>query len=285
MLLYSREKGTGKSVFCDIARRLFGEENTATQNNVDKLTGRFNSVALTSRLVISEELNPRAESPQSNALKTYITDRHILAERKGREPERIALVSSFLFTTNHLPVWIEAGERRYYIVDTCHDGHASWPKTKEFTQLVAQIRAALADDQTVATLYRYLLNKPLGADFDARTLNVKEHATEIMKRLQTADRQVNIDQLEERLNEAGRTVVTQTELTTYIVRQFKVSGNSTRHLMFELGWTSYNVKWGGADYSRVIWAKKGYTITGGNVIDPEGKVEAVCDYFAMKDHL
>ena len=31
LLLYSRQKGTGKSTFCEIARKLFGDENTATQ--------------------------------------------------------------------------------------------------------------------------------------------------------------------------------------------------------------------------------------------------------------
>lgn len=71
LLLYSKEKGTGKSTFCDLARTLFGPENTATQNNVDKLTSRFNSFALTNRLIISEELNLRPDSNQSNALKTY----------------------------------------------------------------------------------------------------------------------------------------------------------------------------------------------------------------------
>ena len=124
-MLYSREKGTGKSTFCEIARELFGAHNTATQNNVDKLTNRFNSVALTSRPVISEEVNLRSESTSSITLKTFITDSHVLAERKGREPDRIRLVSSFTFTTNHLPVWIEQGERRFLIIDTGHDGHSA----------------------------------------------------------------------------------------------------------------------------------------------------------------
>jgi len=69
LLLYSKEKGTGKSTFCDLARSLFGPENTATQNNVDKLTSRFNGLPLTSRLVISEEVSLRPDSTQSNALK------------------------------------------------------------------------------------------------------------------------------------------------------------------------------------------------------------------------
>lgn len=280
LMLYSREKGTGKSTFCDIARRLFGEENTATQNNVDKLTSRFNVAALTSRLVISEEVHLNPDSASSNALKTYITDRFILAERKGREPERIPLISSFILTTNHLPVWIEAGERRYYIVEASHDGHALGSKAKEFSELVGKVREALDDDQAVAQLYASLLRRRLNENFSAKTLNVREQATDVMKRLQAADRQVNVDQLEEKLNREARKVVTQTEVKDYITREFKVSGNSTRHLMLELEWMPYKVKWGGIDYARVIWAKKGYTIVDGNLIDPDGNVEAVCDYLS-----
>lgn len=52
-----------------------------TQNNVDKLTGRFNATVLTRKLVICEELNLRQDSPQGNALKTYLTERQIMTER------------------------------------------------------------------------------------------------------------------------------------------------------------------------------------------------------------
>ncbi len=283
VLLYSRRKGTGKSTFCDIARALFGAENTATQNNVDKLTSRFNSVALTSRLVISEELNLHPESSQSNALKTFITDRHILAERKGREPVRIPLISSFLFTTNHRPVWIEAGERRYYIVETEHEGHAAGPKGQEFAELVGKVTEALKDDRSVGQLYSSLMNRKLAVGFDAKTLNVREHATEIMRRLQAADRHVNVDQLEEKLNRENRIVVTQSEVKGYVVREFKVSGNATSHLLGDLEWSPYRVKWGGVDYARVIWAKAGYTIVDGEIVAPDGTVQAVCDYLALKD--
>jgi hypothetical protein len=36
-----------------------------------------------------------------------------LAEQKGREAERVDQYCCFLVTTNHLPLWIEADERRY----------------------------------------------------------------------------------------------------------------------------------------------------------------------------
>jgi phage/plasmid-associated DNA primase len=54
--LYSDRKGTGKSSLAAVATALFGPANTATQNNVDKLTGRFNMSLLLSKFVVSEEV-------------------------------------------------------------------------------------------------------------------------------------------------------------------------------------------------------------------------------------
>ncbi|MFC6636869.1 hypothetical protein [Sulfitobacter sediminilitoris] len=76
-------------------------------------------------------------------MKTFITDREVLSERKGREAELLPLVSCFVFTTNHLPTWLEPGERRYFIVQTDHDGFSSGPKAAEFGNLVAEVYDAL----------------------------------------------------------------------------------------------------------------------------------------------
>ncbi len=51
--LYSRGKGTGKSTICRVLSELFGVQNTAVQNNLNKLTQQFNATILTSKLVIS----------------------------------------------------------------------------------------------------------------------------------------------------------------------------------------------------------------------------------------
>ena len=138
--LYSESKGSGKSTLCQLVARLFGEENTITQNNVDKLVHRFNGPVLTSKLVISEELHLTPDSPQGNALKTYITEKEVTVELKGQEAERARQCCCFLFTTNHLPLWIEENDRRYYLIEIDHDGHASGPRAEEFSRLVGQLR-------------------------------------------------------------------------------------------------------------------------------------------------
>jgi hypothetical protein len=89
LFLYSRRKGTGKSTFCSLASKLFGKANSVSQNNVNKLTAQFNTTLLNSKLVVSKELQLKQDSPQSNSLKTFITEKTILAERKGVEAELI----------------------------------------------------------------------------------------------------------------------------------------------------------------------------------------------------
>lgn len=275
LLLYSHRKGTGKSTFCEIARKLFGEENTATQNNIDKLTSRFNTTPLVNKCIVSEEFSLRPDSPQSNAMKTYITDPVVLSERKGKEAERLRLVSVFIFTTNHLPTWIEAGERRYYIVETDHPGHAAGPEAKAFNNLIGRVKEALSNPATVNALYQHLMAAEIPPTFDPYSLNTEEHGTEIMKRVAGASRQSNEHDLEEHLAALGQPAQTNATVKKYVVSELKVNGSATRHLMMAIGWTQQQVKWGGVDYARAIWTKKGYVVSDGRVLGPDGYDKAV----------
>ena len=86
---YSAKMGTGKSALGRLLIRLFGEANAITQNNIDKLTGRFNMTLLRSKLVVCEEVNLRPGSGDANTLKTYITEKFTAGEAKGKETERV----------------------------------------------------------------------------------------------------------------------------------------------------------------------------------------------------
>jgi hypothetical protein len=282
LLLYSKAKGTGKSTFCDVLRHLHGQENSTTQNNVDKLVSRFNRPVLQSRLVICEELSLRSESVQSNTLKTYITEATNMAEAKGREAEVVEMISCFVFTTNHLPTWLEQGERRYYVVQTDHDGHASGSRAAEFSGIIAGVYEALANRDEVAALYNALLKRRVAEDFNPKSLNTERDGTAIMKQLLGTTGETVLDQLAEFLGDQGLDVIPQVNVSNYVVKDLKQNGNRTRHMMQELGWRQYRLKWGGIDYARTLWAKPGFHVEGGNIIRPDGTVEAVCDHLALE---
>ncbi len=278
LLLYSKAKGTGKSTFCDVLKNLHGVENSTTQNNVDSLVARFNTQVLTSRLVICEELSLRSESRQANALKTYITDADTLTERKGREAERTPLISCFVFTTNHLPTWLESGERRYYIVQTDHEGHASGPKAAAFSTVVARVYEALGNPDEVAALYNVLMQRRVSDGFNPKSLNTERDGTPVMRQLLGTSGETMLEQLEEFLADMGHGVIPQFTVQEYITKDLRQNGNRTRHMMQELGWTQAQVKWGGKDYARALWMKPGFHVADGNVIKPDGTTETISDH-------
>ena len=160
-LLYSKSKGTGKSTLCDIARALFGAGNSIRQNNVDKLTGQFNLQVLLSKLVISEELDIRQGTKAANALKTFMTETDASAEAKGRELQRIEQCFAAMFTSNHLPLWIEENDRRYWVVGIDHEGRAGGEKSAEFGQLVGNVYAYLQHEAHLAEAYAFLMQREL----------------------------------------------------------------------------------------------------------------------------
>ena len=78
--LYSSTKGSGKSTLASICAKLFGVENSSTENNVSKLVSRFNAPVLENKFVICEELQIPPGSDKANAVKTFITERHTMTE-------------------------------------------------------------------------------------------------------------------------------------------------------------------------------------------------------------
>jgi phage/plasmid-associated DNA primase len=80
--LFSAENGSGKSTFAKVAGLLFGDQNTATENNINKLVSRFNAPVLEKKLVICEELYLPPVSDKANSVKTFITEKDAVVEHK-----------------------------------------------------------------------------------------------------------------------------------------------------------------------------------------------------------
>lgn len=274
-LLYSEEKGSGKSTFCQLLAALFGIENSVTQNNVKRLATRFNSTVLQSKLVISEELQLRTDGVEANVLKTYLTEDDALAERKGQEAVRIKQSCVFVFTTNHLPTWIEAGDRRFYVLEINHDGHASGPQSEEFGALVADLKAALKDPKTVAAIYRAFMEHRVSEGFSAKHFNPEREATDVMRRLRGTGQRVIAESLKERMKDKGIRAIRQQTLMSYAARELRASPEVLRHLLPQMKLHKQEVKWGGVDHARVIWVTEGSRVERGRVYFENGEEEAL----------
>ncbi len=282
---FSRGKGTGKSTTCRILSELFGLQNTAVQNNLDKLTQQFNSTVLTSKLIISEETQLRPGSTQGNAIKTYITEPLVLVERKGLEAERTQQYCCFVFTSNFPPTWMEEGERRYLVIEVDHDGRSGGPLATQFSSLVGQVHAFLDEPANVARLYNAIVRRELPATFNAKSLNIAEHSTPFMRRLNQTNRQTIVDQLEELLNLRELVVLPEADVVHFVRKNLSGSINQTKHLMDDLEWQKSKVKWGGKNFGRAIWVKPGYMIDNGKIYGPDLEGERVTDYLERQESL
>ena len=267
---YSSRMGTGKSALGRLLIRLFGEANAITQNNVDKLTGRFNMTLLRSKLVVCEEVNLRPGSGDANTLKTYITEKFTAGETKGKETERVDQRVCMVLTSNHMPFWIEPEDRRYYIINIDHEGYARGPRAEVFAALVGRLEEWAEDPANIAQFYNSLMARDLPQDFSAKTLNVEIHGTEIMRQVFGNGRATILDRLKEILEARKQNAIPEAEVVEVVTGTLKANINTTKHLMSDLGWTKREVKWGGVDYARQLWVRPGYTVERGKIFGPDG---------------
>jgi hypothetical protein len=279
---YSAKMGTGKSALGRLLIRLFGEANAITQNNIDKLTGRFNMTLLRSKLVVCEEVNLRPGSGDANTLKTYITEKFTAGEAKGRETERVEQRVCLVLTSNHMPFWIEPEDRRYYIVNVDHEGYARGPKAEEFAALVGRLEAWAEVPTNVAMLYNALMARVMPDDFSAKTLNVDTHGTEIMRQVFGNGRATVLDQLKEHLDATKQHAIPESEVVEMVTGTLRANINSTKHLMSDLGWSKCAVKWGGVDYARQLWVRPGYRVEQGKIFGPEGLEERLVRHLGQE---
>ena len=268
--LYSSTKGSGKSTLALICAKLFGEQNSSTENNVSKLVSRFNAPVLENKFVICEELQIPPGSDKANAVKTFITERYTMTEHKGHDVQLVEQVCAFMFTTNHVPFWLEQDDRRFYVVEVDHDGHQFGPKADVFGALVAETLEYLEDPFNLVMLYNALMQHRIPKGFSAISLDVQRASTGVMKTIQSASWDLNIELFEDELNRMQLVAIPASSLTTFSEAFAKMKVNAMKHWLFDLKWEREKVKWGGADYARFIFIRPEYTMRGGTIYGPGG---------------
>jgi len=269
-LLYSQTKGTGKSTLTQTARHLFGMQNSVTVNGLQKVTAKFNLPLMTKKLVVCEEVKLKAGTDSGNAIKAFITEPTVAVEGKRKEVTEVRSVTVFLMTTNHYPHWIEPDDRRWYVADANHSGHASGPDMEEFQAFMTRYHERMAKPENLGGLYAALMAHKQSNSFNPRTLNMAAIDTPVMKRLSAASGEVLQQELEEILEGKGLRAIPQTTLRKLFSETLKANPNRIKHFMNELGWRPQKAKWSGADYSRVVWVHPDYQVVNGRVIGPDG---------------
>jgi Virulence-associated protein E len=137
LVLYSREKGTGKSKLLDLLSHLVGSdgEDAGSGNagtiDAESAKSRFNYGYLNKHVMLWNEM--LLTNPEQLALfKGRITDDVLKIEGKGIESFDVPNVVSFVATTNDVAgLMLETGDRRFLIVQ-CSETSMTPAKTKEY---------------------------------------------------------------------------------------------------------------------------------------------------------
>lgn len=263
IMLYSEAKGTGKSTVAKVLTALFGLENTASTNGIKPLTQRFSADTLDRKLVVAEEVHISSHSAEGNALKDLITNTVVSVERKYQPIVTIPQTSCFLFMTNHKPLWLEGGERRYYIIDMDHDGHAQGSKNEEFYELAAAVNEQVKYPQFVRDLYERLMARKLSAKFDPKNMRFNDNATPIMRELQVNSGNEGEQVLVAILAEHHCSIILSEDFPDLIAHLRLRNANSLRNMLAKLDWEARRIRFGGAQYR--AWCKKDLEIENGRV--------------------
>jgi hypothetical protein len=258
ILLYSEEKGTGKSTIGEVLEALFGADNTSAVNGIRSLTQRFAADVLSKKLIVAEEVHISSFSDEGNALKDVITNDRVTVEPKYQAAVTIPQKSCFLFTTNHKPLWLEGGERRYYVIEVSHDGSALGPKSEDFSALVGRVKAEFADPQKLRDLYARLMARTQGPTFNAKNLRFADNATPIMRELQAISGNEGDEVLEALLSEYCVEIIPSADFPELINFLKNRNAKALRNALARLGWEERRLRLNGKQVR--TWAKKGLEI-------------------------
>jgi hypothetical protein len=280
IMLYSDKQGTGKSTLADVLKALFGEQNTGRTNGVGKLVGRFNKEILENKLVIVEEVEVKRGSPQANSIKSLITEDSTMVEAKGLPAYVERIYCAFVMTTNHLPLWLEASDRRFYILNFDHQGYANGGEDQDnFSELVAAVKQQIKNPERLKGIYETLMARKVPKGFGDK-LDVQRHHTAIMTQLQDLSPDVAEQLIAEAFDERS-IVFVPVEMGHRVMEKFaRREINAQTHLFTRLGWKKKKFAWGGGS-QKWVWYKE---------IDPQfqagkGKIWSGHNYDTMADQV
>lgn len=278
IFLFSEKHGTGKSALAQIVKQLFGKENTSEQQGVKPLISRFNRPILSKKFIYAEEVKVAPNSDDGNKLKTLISENFTMSEAKGRDIAPIEHRCCFLLTTNHKPIWLEPGDRRFYIIKIDHQGYNSGGADYDnFVQLVTETKATYKDEQNLASLYKALMQRRLSPTFNAYSLNVNLHATEVMKEISLLSNDIVEELLEEYLRERKLCFIP-VRYSQKIIEHFaKRNPNASKYTFDRLGWKKGKFAWGGKPAAWAFYDPNSMP-SRGKLTSPQGTV-------SIEDHI
>lgn len=169
MTIFVGEEGTGKNIFYDILKKIFGDDKCFSTPNVGrKIFGDFAHVWADKQIVVLNDFNPgEVKKENSEKLKDYITETDITLEKKNvNEFEGKQYAHFIAFSQSYTPVANNSGSRRFFQMECARDmiGNQEY-----FTNLVAWMNVK----ENIWSWFKYLMNMDL-TDFNPTMFPITE---------------------------------------------------------------------------------------------------------------
>lgn len=113
--------GIGKTLLGRLMGVMVGNSNFNVVGASD-IKSRFNEYLLFKRIILFDEVFDTGTIEINNRLKTYIGAQYLSIEGKGKDPFKYKNYGNFILTSNYKgALKMDAGERRYYVIETNPD--------------------------------------------------------------------------------------------------------------------------------------------------------------------
>lgn len=174
-LVFTGSCGTGKNVFFQNfwGERVIGRNHFAYCNNIENLTGSFNSMYVGNLFMCCDEVSFGGYHKQNQILKSMITQEWQRMESKHTDAVMIDDYCNYVFLSNQDWVLrIEQSDRRYYVQNV-----TTVPPAEYFERLVP----ACLSQHVANSFYSYLMAMDI-SDFQYRKIPMTEEKLAQMER-------------------------------------------------------------------------------------------------------
>jgi hypothetical protein len=183
-LILLGERGIGKSTVVFFCGYLVGKDNTeytTIYKDITDLENRFNADSLTNIVIAMEEITSNAGEYHKvqNKIKSLITEKQNVIERKGQDRFKTETLSNYIFLSNNdNPIHITPDNRRFFCFDVSTEEQR---KVEYFINLKKKIVENIEELRYFFDTYQYDedlfgLYEKTQAEFDL--VNINKHSVE-----------------------------------------------------------------------------------------------------------
>ena len=219
-------QGSGKSTFFEFLNEFVIGVNYSVELNLDNITGQFNSLIDKKVMVVVNEMESKNNKNEKgvDALKTYITDKRVVVEKKGIDAVSVTNYSRYALLTDNIKTLGALLGRRWAMFKCSHK--YSYTYDINITNFWINVRKTIMNQKMGDMVYSYLMDLDI-SDFIARDIpqtNLREFQEEKSKS------ELNIFLHEQQtldviVNDNKR--IKKSDFYQYVINAFKYSSGGT----------------------------------------------------------